>query len=62
MEPQENRLLGLRKAINTHREAEAALGDLIANTPGPGDAEMLARIQANIATLQAESEIETPPT
>ncbi len=59
MEPQHNRSLGLKKAINAHREAEAALGDLIANTPGPQDAELLERIQANLAVLQAESEMES---
>ncbi|HEX8394976.1 MAG TPA: hypothetical protein VF665_21700 [Longimicrobium sp.] len=59
MEPQNNRSLGLKKAINVHREAEAALADLIANTPGPQDAELLERIQANLAVLQAESEMES---
>ena len=60
MEPQENKQLALRKAINAHQEAEAALADLMNERSDPRYAEMLERVQRNMNDLRAEAEIGDP--
>ena len=54
MEPHDNPTIDLRKAINAHEQAEAALADLVNAAPGGRHAEMLARVQANLEALRAE--------
>ena len=51
MEPQDNKKIALQKAISAHEQAEAALADL-ADAKYAG---MIARVQANLSELRAES-------
>lgn len=60
MEPQENKKINLQKAVSAHEQAEAAMADLIENTPGAGFEAMLARVQQNLAELRAQG-AQTPP-
>lgn len=55
MDPHENKKINLQKAVSAHEEAEGALADLIANTPGRGFETMLERIQRNLAELRAQA-------
>ena len=55
MEPQDNKLIALRKAISAHEEAEAALADLVKDRSNPRYAEMLERIRRNVSDLRAEA-------
>jgi hypothetical protein len=52
MEPQDNKKIALQKAVSAHEQAEAALADL-ADEKYAG---MIARVQANLAELRAESQ------
>lgn len=52
MEPHDNRRLGLQKAISSHKQAAAALTDLMDGTAGVAFAVMLRRIEQNIQNLQ----------
>jgi hypothetical protein len=60
MEPQDNKQLALRKAINAHQEAEAALADLMNDRSNARYSEMLERVQRNMSDLRAEAEIGDP--
>lgn len=56
MEPQENKQLAVKKAINAHEQAAAALNDLMGGEHDPAPyTPMLARVEQNIAELQADS-------
>lgn len=55
MEPQDNKLLSLQKAINSHEQAVAGLTDAEACLPEALYATMLERIQKNIQELHAEA-------
>jgi hypothetical protein len=55
MEPHENWKINLQKAISAHEEAEAAMADLIVNTPAAGFEAMLERIRSNLAELRLKS-------
>lgn len=52
MEPQDNKQLGLLKAISAHEQAGAALNDLMEGLGEDAYAAMLARIDQNIAELR----------
>lgn len=54
MEPQDNKLLSLQKAISGHEQAEAGLADVVNCFPADLHATMLARIVENLADLHAE--------
>lgn len=54
MEPQDNKKLALQKAISSHEQAEAAVGDLLKDGDDPMYQGLLARIQENIAQLRAD--------
>lgn len=54
MEPQDNKLLALQKAISGHEQAEAGLADVASCFPPDLHATMLARIVENLADLHAE--------
>ena len=56
MEPQENKQLALRKAINAHEQAEAALGDLMKEGPDPRYEQMVERIRQNLDGLRTTAE------
>lgn len=55
MEPQDNKKISLQKAISAHEQAAAALADLMAGAPEPRYEAMLARLEQNLAELQAEA-------
>ena len=52
MEPQDNRQLALLKAISSHKQAAAALADLMEGLSEDSYAAMLGRIEQNLADLQ----------
>jgi hypothetical protein len=60
MEANDNKQIGLRKAINAHEQALAALNDLSGDSPSPAYPDLIARITANIEALQAESQVTDP--
>ncbi|HEX2091453.1 MAG TPA: hypothetical protein VHG28_03585 [Longimicrobiaceae bacterium] len=60
MEPQENKQIMLRKAINVHEQAEAALADLMQDGADPKHEAMLERIRQNLAELNAEVAVTRP--
>ena len=60
MEPQENKQLALRKAINAHHEAEASLADLMQDPSSRQYAEMLERVRSNLRALHEEAERSDP--
>ena len=60
MEPQENKQLALRKAINAHADAEAALTDLGQGATETRYAAMLERIRQNARELRSEAEAGDP--
>lgn len=60
MEPQENLKITLQKAVSAHEQAEAALADVIALSSDRKYAEMLERVQTNLAALRLETAT-TPP-
>lgn len=60
MEPQANKSLAVQKAIHAHDQAAAALADLQGEANEHRYSAMLARIDQNLAELQADSE-ETGP-
>ena len=60
MEPQDNKQIALRKAINAHEQAEAALLDLVKDPPQAPYPEMVERIRQNLAALRLEADA-TPP-
>jgi hypothetical protein len=60
MEPQDNKLLALRKAISAHEQAEAALGDLMKDGPDPRYNGMLERLRQNVEELRGESDVASP--
>lgn len=54
MEPQDNKLLSLQKAISGHEQAEAGLADVMKCFPAGSYATMLDRIVQNLADLHEE--------
>ena len=60
MDPKDNKLVAVRKAISAHEEAMAALNDLMRDGANPMVTAMLERIQQNLAELQRESAISEP--
>ncbi len=60
MEAQENKQLALRKAISAHEQAQAAVTDLVKETPDAPYPEMLQALERNLALLRAQAET-TPP-
>ena len=54
MEPQDNKKIALRKAINAHEEVEALLSDLMQGSSDSVYTEMLDRITQNLLALRAE--------
>ena len=59
MEPQDNKLVAVRKAISAHEEAMATLNDLM-GAADPRYAGMLDRIKQNLAELHRESSVSAP--
>ena len=55
MEPHDNKQLALQKAISSHEQAAAGLRDLQSGLSKEKYAAMLARVEQNIADLQAEA-------
>ena len=60
MEPQDNKLVAVRKAISAHEEAVATLNDLAKDRGEPKYTAMMDRIQQNLAELQLESAVSDP--
>ena len=60
MEPQDNKLVAVRKAISAHEDAAATLTDLLKDGDNPRYAGMLDRIRQNLAELQLESVVSDP--
>ena len=60
MEPQDNKLVAVRKAISAHEEAVATLNDLAKDNAEPKYAAMMQRIQQNLAELKLESAVSDP--
>jgi hypothetical protein len=60
MEPQDNKLVVVRKAISAHEEAMATLNDLVQGGPEPKYTAMMERIKQNLAELALESAISDP--
>lgn len=60
MEPNENKQLSLQKAISSHEQAAAGLRDLQSGLSQEKYAAMLARVEQNIADLQAEADVSKP--
>lgn len=54
MEPQDNKMLSLQKAISSHEQAVAGLADVMECIPDELYETMVARIQQNIVDLHAE--------
>jgi hypothetical protein len=52
VEPNDNKQLGLQKAISAHEQAEAALTDLTTDLSANTYSEMMGRIQQNIKDLK----------
>ncbi|CAN5670920.1 hypothetical protein BH23GEM6_BH23GEM6_26240 [soil metagenome] len=60
MEPNDNKQLVLRKAINAHENAIAALNDLTGSAPDAQYTKMLDRAKLNLEELQRESDAGVP--
>lgn len=60
MEPQDNKQLALQKAISAHEQAAAALSDLTAGGSDARYAAMRARLEQNLADLQAVASTTDP--
>ncbi len=60
MEPQNNKKITLQKAISAHELAAASLADLNTDGSEPRYATMLARLQQNLAELQADAAATDP--
>ena len=60
MEPQDNMLVAVRKAISAHEEAVATLTDLLKEGENPRFAGMLERIKQNLSELHMESAVSDP--
>ena len=60
MEPQDNKLLAVRKAISAHEEAAAALADLVKDGSDARYATMLNRVEQNLKDLHLEGENSAP--
>ena len=60
MEPQDNKKLALQKAIASHEQAEAAIGDLLKDGDDPTYSALLQRIQANLADLRMHAQTTSP--
>ena len=60
MEPQDNKQLALQKAISAHEQAAAALADLMGGLSEDTYTATLARVQQNIADLQAQATTSEP--
>jgi hypothetical protein len=60
MEPQDNKLVAVRKAISAHEEAMATLNDLLKDGSNPMVTAMLGRIQQNLDELHRESAVSDP--
>ena len=60
MESQDNKLVAVRKAINAHEDATATLNDLMRVGGDPKYADMLRRIEQNLAELRLESNVSDP--
>ena len=60
MEPQDNKLVAVRKAISAHEEAMATLNDLMQGAADSKYTAMLERIQQNLAELHRESAVSDP--
>lgn len=56
MEPQDNKLLALRKAISAHEEAEASLADLVTDRTDATYSKMIERVRSNLSELRAAAE------
>ncbi len=55
MEPQDNKVLALQKAINSHEQAVAGLTDAKESLPNDLYATMMGRIEQNMQELHAEA-------
>jgi hypothetical protein len=60
MEPQNNKQLGLQKAIAAHEQAAAALSDLMPDDAAGNYAGLLAQVQQIIAALKADAATTDP--
>jgi hypothetical protein len=60
MEPQDNKVLALRKAIAAHEQAEAAVADLLKDTSDAPYPEMLEALQRNLSLLRTQAETSSP--
>ena len=60
MEPQDIKLVAVRKAIHAHEEVVATLNDLMKGGENPKYAGMLERIRQNLAELHVESTVTDP--
>jgi len=60
VEPNDNKQLVLRKAINSHEEAVAALNDLTGSRPTARYTEMLERVNQNLRELQSDADAGVP--
>jgi hypothetical protein len=60
VEPHENKLIDLQKAVSAHEQAEAALADLMNVSSDPRFGRMLERIQANMAELRSQAATTDP--
>ena len=54
MEPQDNKMLSLQKAISAHEQAAAGLADVMEHLPEELYEAMVARIKQNVVDLHAE--------
>jgi len=60
VEPNENRQLVLRKAINAHEEAIAALNDLTGSQSDDRFSRMLERVTQNLKELHRDADSSSP--
>lgn len=60
MEPQENKLLAVRKAISAHEQAQAAVGDLMRDNADPRYDALVARLEQNLGELRLLAETSEP--
>ena len=60
MENQKRNLIALQKAISSHEQAASALTDLMSIAPDELFRAMLARIEQNLADLQAAADASAP--
>jgi hypothetical protein len=60
MEPQDNKLVAVRKAISAHEEAMATLTDLLDEGDNPRYAGMIERIKQNLSELRLDSVASDP--